>query len=65
MYPMILGGVLKEKVWGGEHLAEFGKNTDNKKIGESWEVSCHSNGVSKVQNGRYKGLSLCDLLGFN
>ncbi len=63
MYPMILGGVLKEKIWGGSHLSEFGKDIKDKKIGESWEVSCHSNGVSRVQNGRFKGLSLCDLLG--
>ncbi len=62
MYAMLLESVLKEKVWGGDELESFNKSVSDKKIGESWEVACHEHGVSRVRNGRYKGLSLCDLL---
>lgn len=62
MYPFILEGVLKEKIWGGEHLKEYGKSVDGMAIGESWEVTCRENGVSRVKNGKYKGLTLLDLL---
>ncbi len=62
MYAMLLEGVLKEKIWGGNDLKDFGKKVENRKIGESWEVACHEQGASRVKNGRFKGLSLCDLL---
>ena len=62
MYPFILEGILKEKVWGGDHLEDFGKAVEGLKIGESWEITCRKNGVSRIKNGRYKGLTLLDLL---
>jgi len=62
MYAMLLEGVLKEKIWGGEDLESYNKFSPDKKIGESWEIACHAQGASRVKNGRYKGLTLCDLL---
>ncbi len=62
MYAMLLEGVLKEKIWGGEDLQSYNKFSPDKKIGESWEIACHDQGASRVKNGRYKGLTLCDLL---
>lgn len=62
MYAMLMEGVCKEKIWGGHHLEAYGKKMGKKKIGESWEIACHKEGVSRVKNGRYKGLSLADLL---
>lgn len=62
MYAMLLEGVLKEKIWGGDHLSSLNKSVEGKKIGESWEIACHEVGKSRVKNGRYKGLTLCDLM---
>lgn len=62
MYPILLSGVLKSKIWGGHHLESFGKTKDNELIGESWEVSCHKNGKNIVTNGIYKGLNLCEVM---
>lgn len=62
MYPFILEGILKEKVWGGKHLEEFGKEIEGLKIGESWEITCRKNDISRIKNGKYKGLTLLDLL---
>jgi len=64
LYPLKFEKVLKEKVWGGENLKKS-LNIDlpvNKKIGESWEVTCHSNGMSYVENGNLKGQSLENLI---
>lgn len=39
-YPLLLEPILKQKVWGGRRLAEFGKQLPpNTQIGESWEVA--------------------------
>ncbi len=39
----------KDYLWGGEKLKkEFNKKTDMKPLSESWELSCHKNGLSKI-----------------
>jgi len=39
-YPLLLEPILKEKVWGGRRLTEFGKDLPAELlIGESWEVA--------------------------
>lgn len=60
LYPLKFKKVFIEKVWGGR---EFEKKLNmklpnNKKIGESWEVSAHPNGMSIVENGYLKGKTL-------
>jgi len=62
MYPFILEGILKEKIWGGQHLKDYGKSIEGLKIGESWEIACREDAVSRVKNGKFKGLTLKDLL---
>lgn len=65
MYPLILEGIKKEKVWGGSHLYEFGKCKKEEVIGESWEVACHKNGMSVIKNGKYKGTTLNEVIETN
>lgn len=60
LYPLKFKKVFIEKIWGGR---EFEKSLDmalpeNTKIGESWEVSAHPNGMSIVENGILKGRTL-------
>ena len=39
-YPLLFEPILKEKVWGGDRLARYGKDvTRGARIGESWEVA--------------------------
>jgi mannose-6-phosphate isomerase len=53
----------KHYLWGGNRLAElFGKQSGAETTAESWEVSCHPNGVSTVANGAFAGMPLDGLL---
>lgn len=59
MYPMQLIAPCKDYLWGGTRLREeFGKESDKEKIAESWELSCHRDGVSRIANGKYAGMPL-------
>ena len=59
MYPMKLTPALKDYLWGGEKLkTEWGKKSELEKVAESWELSCHKDGNSIIENGDYKGQSL-------
>lgn len=64
MYPIRFKKCFIEKIWGGR---AFETNLEmnlskNKSIGESWEVSAHKNGMSIVENGEFKGMTLEDLI---
>lgn len=63
MYPLKFEPILKSLIWGGDKIASF-KNvqTDQKNIGESWEVSQVEGDVSVVSNGPEKGKNLADLI---
>ncbi len=52
--------VLKEFIWGGTKIRDVLKKNVGKHetIAESWELSAHSAGQSKVATGRFKGLTL-------
>ncbi|MDE5853555.1 MAG: class I mannose-6-phosphate isomerase [Ruminococcus sp.] len=42
---------VKNYVWGGTKLRdEFGKVSDEEKLAESWELSCHHDGLSMIEN---------------
>ncbi|MFA9380295.1 MAG: type I phosphomannose isomerase catalytic subunit [Acetanaerobacterium sp.] len=58
--PIIkLKAALKDYIWGGTALKErFGKHTSLDRVAESWELSCHPDGQSVVENGAYEGLAL-------
>jgi len=63
MYPIIFTPDYKERVWGGQKLKTvLGKEIPYKHTGESWEIACHENGQSVVKNGKYKGLTMEQLL---
>jgi len=66
LYPMKLKPAYKDYLWGGTKLKdEYGKTTQLHIVAESWEVSCHPDGLSVVINGIYAGVSLWDVLSSN
>jgi len=53
LYPFSFKPVYIEKIWGGSKLKEtFSRDIISNNIGESWEVSVHPNGKSKIANGK-------------
>ena len=66
MYPFKLKAATKDYVWGGIKLKEFyAKDSLSDVIAESWEVSCHPDGPSVIENGQYEGITLADVLDAN
>jgi len=63
LYPFSFKPVYIEKIWGGNKLKEtFSRDIDSNNIGESWEVSVHPNGKSKIANGKLKGKDFLNLV---
>lgn len=62
MYPIRFENIYFEKIWGGRDLESFRDNLPNGEIGETWDVACHTNGTSIVSNGKYKGMTLRELI---
>lgn len=63
MYPLKLSPAFKDYLWGGTRLkTDFHKQTPLTKVAESWELSCHKDGVSVIANGRYKGMPLTEYI---
>ena len=59
MYAMKLIAPCKDYIWGGTRLRdEYGKKSDADKVAESWELSCHKDGKSVIENGEYAGRTL-------
>lgn len=59
MKPLKLKAVYKDYIWGGEKLlTKFGKETDITPLAESWELSCHPDGLSKISGGEYDGKTI-------
>ena len=49
----------KDYIWGGTRLmTEFGKEFSGDRLAETWELSCHPDGPSIVENGEYAGCTL-------
>ena len=49
----------KDYVWGGEKLVkEYNKNSPYAKTAESWELSCHKNGLTRISGGDFDGKTL-------
>lgn len=65
LYPLLFVPIQKERIWGGQSLAEkYGRTLPADKIGESWDIACHPNGTSIVANGIYKGKTLKQIIEF-
>lgn len=63
LYPLLLEAPLKDYIWGGQRLKnDFNKVTDLEKVSESWELSCHKDGVSAIKNGSCAGMRLTDYI---
>lgn len=56
---MKLQAPLKDYIWGGTKLkTDYGKKTDLEKVSESWELACHKDGMSIIENGPEAGRTL-------
>ncbi|MEA2106158.1 MAG: type I phosphomannose isomerase catalytic subunit [Bacteroidota bacterium] len=64
IYPLKFKPQFKEKIWGGQHLKKILNKLlpENKKIGESWEISGVENNLSIVENGFLQGNNLQELI---
>ncbi|MGL5067817.1 MAG: type I phosphomannose isomerase catalytic subunit [Sarcina sp.] len=62
MYPIKFENLYFEKIWGGRDFEAFRDNLPKNKIGESWDVACHKNGMSIISNGEFKGKSLKEII---
>ncbi|KOA21463.1 mannose-6-phosphate isomerase ManA [Clostridium homopropionicum DSM 5847] len=62
MYPLKFENIYFQKVWGGRKFEKIRDNLPEGNIGESWDISCHVNGKSKICNGIYKGETLENLI---
>ncbi|MDE7410534.1 MAG: class I mannose-6-phosphate isomerase [Paramuribaculum sp.] len=61
--PLKFQPILKSAIWGGEKIAPFkGIVTDQKHIGESWEISGVKGNESVVLNGTDAGLTLSEMI---
>ena len=53
----------KDYLWGGTRLKEeYHKQFDAPRLAETWELSCHPDGPSTVQNGPLAGRTLAQCL---
>lgn len=61
--PIFFEPIYKKVVWGGNNIKSFFnrniKDADN--IGESWEVSAHKEGISKIKNDSFSNQNLQQL----
>lgn len=57
-YPLQFKAEMKEKVWGGRALEQFGLDMPDGAIGEGWMISDHPHGLTQVINGEFAGLNL-------
>ncbi len=54
-----LSPAFKDYLWGGTKLRDvYGKDCDFEKIAESWELSTHPAGQSRIAGGPFDGLTL-------
>lgn len=61
-YPIKLKPVYKYYIWGGRYFEKFNRELPDGLIAESWELSCHKNGVSTIANGEFAGKTLLEIV---
>ena len=63
MYPLKFNPILKSMIWGGDKLRQYKAiDTDQKNIGESWELSGVPENESVVSNGEFAGRTITELI---
>lgn len=64
LYPMKLSYEAKYRIWGGDLLKKtYGKVAPAiDRLGETWELTVRADGMSRVENGVYADMPLCDVL---
>ncbi|MCM3749860.1 class I mannose-6-phosphate isomerase [Paenibacillus pasadenensis] len=60
-YPLKFKPEMKERVWGGRALEQFGLELPEGHIGEGWMIGDHPNGTTKVTGGALDGLGLDEI----
>lgn len=61
-YPILFEPVLKNYVWGGRNIEKLGRTLPGSdRVAESWEISAHEDGITKIANGKFAGMTLQDL----
>jgi mannose-6-phosphate isomerase len=60
-YPLQFKPEMKERVWGGRALEQFGFSLPPGVIGEGWMIGDHPNGTTKVMNGELAGQGLDEI----
>ncbi|MFA5688151.1 MAG: type I phosphomannose isomerase catalytic subunit [Kiritimatiellales bacterium] len=63
LYPLRFVPVYKDYIWGGSRIPQiFHRNMPAGTYAESWEISTHPDGATKIANGPLAGKTLTDLL---
>ena len=58
-YPLKLSYIAKNAIWGGKKLMnEWGKQSTDDAIAETWELSVREREMATVLNGEYMGMTL-------
>ena len=66
MKPITLKPVYKDYIWGGEKLRTlYGKQSNKNPLAESWELSCHKDGLSIIDGGEHNGKTLESYIKYN
>ncbi len=63
LYPLKFRPILNSAIWGGERIIPFkGLESEQKMVGESWELSGVAGSESIVSEGELEGLSITELI---
>lgn len=62
LYPLKFKPIYKDYIWGGRNLEKLNKNLPDGNTAESWEVSCHKDGMSIVENGELAGKTIQEVI---
>ena len=63
LYPLKFNPIFKSMIWGGDKVRQYKAiDTDQKNIGESWELSGVPGNESVVSNGEFAGRTITELI---
>ncbi|PIE68698.1 MAG: mannose-6-phosphate isomerase [Deltaproteobacteria bacterium] len=62
LYPLLFDDVFKDYIWGGRRLGRYGKKLPEGRVAESWVLSAHPDGLSRVADGPLAGKTLPELM---